>query len=234
MGGMKRTWGRFVIVTSAAVFVVLLIGWLASLVLSFVDNRPRWAEPYLAWRTTPQRAYVVAMTRGGLSFERRDLPWAPKQWPPTASLYDPDPTGVTQTVETASVRFMIGRFDDVSLLGFEKGHWDAYLGYAGNGGQTHGAYVAIPIWFLLLATGFLPGRATWRAIRARRQRAGLCRACGYDLRASPERCPECGTPRRVGLLTRLRGCMRWPALPLRLTAARPAWRALAVSQSVRA
>ena len=51
----------------------------------------------------------------------------------------------------------------------------------------------VPCWALLLVFGVLP--ATWYVRRRRvrhRRLAGLCPSCGYDLRATPGRCPECG------------------------------------------
>jgi hypothetical protein len=53
--------------------------------------------------------------------------------------------------------------------------------------------ISFPCWFLAVLSFALP---SWRAaimIRDRKRIAGHCRSCGYDLRATPERCPECGT-----------------------------------------
>ena len=56
------------------------------------------------------------------------------------------------------------------------------------------------LWLTLLSTlayaacGVIFIVGTFRARRAiRRSRKGLCPACGYDIRAASDRCPECGS-----------------------------------------
>jgi hypothetical protein len=64
-------------------------------------------------------------------------------------------------------------------------------------GNDHHLAVVVPYWFVTLVAGafalvlLVAARRAWRAVW--RRRAGLCRECGYDLRASSGRCPECGT-----------------------------------------
>ena len=69
--------------------------------------------------------------------------------------------------------------------------------YATNGNSVQTFDVRVPHWMLLLATGILPAVYLLRRRRWHwdsRVRSGLCGNCGYDLRASRDLCPECGTP----------------------------------------
>jgi hypothetical protein len=54
-------------------------------------------------------------------------------------------------------------------------------------------HVSIPFWLLIGVTttaGWLLGRRNW--LVRRRVINGQCPACGYDVRATPDHCPECG------------------------------------------
>ena len=64
--------------------------------------------------------------------------------------------------------------------------------------EVEGGGLGVPCWLGAVAAGVMPAlwlRQSWQRRRQRfRERHGLCLTCGYDLRATPERCPECGTP----------------------------------------
>ncbi len=59
------------------------------------------------------------------------------------------------------------------------------------------AEIMLPWWSMALLTAALPVIRLRRWWKRKPFVSGLCRSCGYDLRATPERCPECGKVQAV-------------------------------------
>jgi len=89
------------------------------------------------------------------------------------------------------------RQPDISIV--REPTWLGRLGFAWDSGHDlRGSTwrIVVPIWTLAAATAVLPLYSVLSLRRRRRhyrRNRGLCESCGYDLRATPDRCPECGT-----------------------------------------
>jgi hypothetical protein len=87
---------------------------------------------------------------------------------------------------------------NVTTVGFSRGgfRWghtprESFWGDMRNRAFDERWWLSIPMWSIAILFAALPAAQIARHL-PRRKRAGLCANCGYDLRATPDRCPECG------------------------------------------
>ena len=174
---MKRSWR---ILWNALLAITLLLGaatiWLWVRSYGHIDRFDYVSAPALYTANTACGHFDIELdNNAGNAIPEQGLTWTPWSGPQGAR----DQRMVILTIGT--------RFERrTHFLGFT---W----------GPPRGSQYVITgsFWSLLLAASLLP--AWWLANHAYRRRltrrriaSGSCIACGYDLRASRERCPECG------------------------------------------
>ncbi len=148
--------------------ILSLIGLLLSVGL--------WGASYfnLSYRSRP---IIIRVSQGAISLERGlDILVARVQ-----ALRRAHGSDRISRLPDGVVGWHVGGFEDLST------DWRPSMDSNG---------VIVPLWvpsvicaLLSYFTGFLP---LYR--RRKRKKLGLCLKCGYDLRASKDRCPECNTP----------------------------------------
>jgi hypothetical protein len=176
--------------------------------------RSYWAADSLGWRRlmlqrdNPGRAWADVTTgRGGIGYiADEDI------WPPGVDLLavmGKDARdwngGFGWRVSPDPPYYPFGRspprqFDRFGFFFIIHHQSNAGPPWATDGSQLRSrrlSAVVVPFWFLLLVIGLWPAvyfvpRIARRFIAARRMHLKLCTACGYDLRATPDCCPECG------------------------------------------
>jgi hypothetical protein len=155
---------------------ILLNAATASSLLLCVITLLLWGRSYFVADTFDLRSASIYSANGSLSlcwvtYARRDLAESFTRW-----RWLREPTATDPREGSRSTK----------LWQFDVNSWTDTFG-------TRFVFMKTPHWPVAVVLT-LPAlaAAAHRAGRRSRLRRGLCPACGYDLRATPDRCPECG------------------------------------------
>ena len=189
-------------------FRILLNGGMAVSLLLCVATIVLWVRSYFAadsycfpaarvvsvdpeddWGLTTQ--LVIRSSRGKVQFHRYET--AAWRAEPTghASARPAPPLTLRQRTLPTDWSWQFG--------GIERFHRDPNRQQVANGSYLFMGFddLTLPWWMLTAVAALLPGiwlvRLPGRLRRRNRLRNRMCAKCGYDLRATPDRCPECGT-----------------------------------------
>jgi hypothetical protein len=195
---MIRRLRRILAPLSTALSLLLCIGVCAMWVPSY-----RVADAWGWWRGS--RSHLVQSASGQVSLRVSRIP---PNWPVSARFkphedvrYERREPGRPDQTDF-SYSNMIGVRRHWRFLGFRWMVCDGGQGISPAQGRRPAFVhttapnwdVTLPFWFPALLLPIPPVSWLARYLRKRRRaRSGQCPACGYDLRASPDRCPECGT-----------------------------------------
>ena len=174
---MGSRWFTFVSGVSLLLCGVVVAGWVRS---HFVSERVTWHGTGELRGRRVNAMHSVTSGRGQVRV--------------LTSYFGPKHPNPRMTYETGPAERAVKGRALHRRLGFSYYEWvDA--GAPATAWNLGGRDVSVPYW---LAAVVLAMPATlWLAARGRRRRRwrrerGLCVVCGYDLRATPARCPECG------------------------------------------
>ena len=198
---LKRSWAVACVASLFAALGAFALGYLRISGVSMPLPGDSWfavgsvsGSLVLVWRTAPDGASGEVMLRAGGS-----LPLDSKGRLDITAPHDVF-LGPSLRWREYTTRWSLGSFacqtGREASSGPRPGGWSPVRYSA-----TDAWVLAVPWWPILLLTGTSAVTVIRRhLVTRRRRRAGQCLYCGYDLRASGERCPECGTatPKRTG------------------------------------
>jgi hypothetical protein len=178
--------------------VAVCVLWVRSYLV--LDQVGRWSLRHTNNRWIDQSFRGVVSSDGGLVVLAAD----DRQTMEGLRLRDetaPAPQESVGWVDHAAGWALDFRAHSKPVLGFERRNT-----FTGTGDvtlqQTDWRWLRVPYWFMGMVAITMPAARATASVQQRwarrRGRAGACPTCGYDLRASPDRCPECGTPAAEG------------------------------------